>query len=81
MSGRRLRSALVLTVIFLSGLCAGQEIAVAAAADLQSAMQEVVGQFQKQTGKTVKIIYGSSGNFFQQIPNGAPYTRLPITAR
>jgi molybdate transport system substrate-binding protein len=46
---------------------------VAAAADLQFAMQDVAARFQKETGKTVKLIYGSSGNFFQQIQNGAPF--------
>src|ERR1700731_4000559 len=53
--------------------CAAQEISVAAAADLQFAMQDVATRFQKETGKTVKPIYGSSGNFFQQIQNGAPF--------
>ena len=46
---------------------------MAAAADLQFAMQDVAARFQKETGKTVKLIYGSSGNFFQQIQNGAPF--------
>lgn len=50
-----------------------QEITVAAAADLQFAMQDIATQFQKDTGKRVKVIYGSSGNFFQQIENGAPF--------
>src|SRR5262249_10766654 len=58
---------------FLTQLCLAQEITVAAAADLQSAMQDVAARFEKETGKTVKIIYGSSGNFFQQIQNGAPF--------
>ena len=58
---------------FLSQLCAAQEFTVAAAADLQFAMQDVTARFQKETGKTVKVIYGSSGNFFQQIQNGAPF--------
>ena len=44
-----------------------------AAADLQSAMQEIGAAFEKQTGKEVKLIYGSSGNFFQQLQNGAPF--------
>src|SRR5579863_7600302 len=57
----------------LSHLCVGQEITVAAAADLQFAMQDVAARFQKETGKTVKAIYGSSGNFYQQIQNGAPF--------
>ena len=58
---------------FPAHLCTAQEITVAAAADLQFAMQDVAARFQKQTGKTVKVIYGSSGNFFQQIQNGAPF--------
>jgi molybdate transport system substrate-binding protein len=53
--------------------CAGQEITVAAAADLQFAMQDIAARFQEETGKSVKLIYGSSGNFFQQIQNGAPF--------
>lgn len=46
---------------------------MAAAADLQFAMQEVATRFEKKTGNTVKLVYGSSGNFFQQIQNGAPF--------
>jgi len=46
---------------------------VAAAADLQFVMQETTARFQKETGKTVKVINGSSGNFFQQIQNGGPF--------
>lgn len=29
--------------------------------------------FQQQTGKFVKVIYGSSGSLFQQTQNGAPF--------
>ena len=54
-----------LAVIFIGEFCAAQSITVAAAADLQSAMQDVAAAFQKETGKEVKLIYGSSGNFFQ----------------
>jgi molybdate transport system substrate-binding protein len=50
-----------------------QQINVAAAADLQAAFQDVSARFQKETGKTVKVSYGSSGNFFTQIQNGAPF--------
>jgi molybdate transport system substrate-binding protein len=50
-----------------------QELTVAAASDLQFAMQEISARFEKQQGKTVKVVYGSSGNFFQQIQNGAPF--------
>jgi molybdate transport system substrate-binding protein len=70
------KSLLVLLTL-LSGLgvrlCAAQEITVAAAADLQFVMQEVGARFQQESGKTVKLIYGSSGNFAQQLQNGAPF--------
>jgi molybdate transport system substrate-binding protein len=68
---------LILIAVLVAGcvsqLCFAQEMTVAAAADLQFAMQDVAARFQKETGKTVKLIYGSSGNFFQQIQNGAPF--------
>jgi molybdate transport system substrate-binding protein len=62
-----------LAVIFVCRFCAAQAISVAAAADLQFAMQDVAAAFQKETGKEVTLIYGSSGNFFQQLQNGAPF--------
>src|SRR5215469_4495304 len=64
---------LVCLALVFSRLSFGQEITVAAAADLQFAMQDIADQFQKETGKKVKLIFGSSGNFFQQIQNGAPF--------
>jgi molybdate transport system substrate-binding protein len=63
----------IFLTIYVSASCAAQELTVAAAADLQAAMQEVAAHFQKDTGKSVKVIYGSSGNFFQQIQNGGPF--------
>jgi len=69
----KLAIGLTLVVGFAICTCKAQEITIAAAADLQSVMQDVSARFQKETGKTVKLIYGSSGNFFQQIQNGAPF--------
>lgn len=63
----------LLAVFIVAELCPAQSITVAAAADLQFAMQDVATAFQKKTGKEVKMIYGSSGNFFQQLENGAPF--------
>jgi molybdate transport system substrate-binding protein len=64
---------ILLAVVLLGEFGAAQSITVAAAADLQFAMQDIAAGFQKQTGKQIKLIYGSSGNFFQQIQNGAPF--------
>lgn len=58
---------------WLCPVCQAQGVTVAAAADLQFAMQDMAARFEKETGKRVKVIYGSSGNFFQQIQNGAPF--------
>lgn len=49
------------------------EVAIAAASDLNFAFKEIVAVFEKQTGHTVKLSLGSSGNFFAQISNGAPF--------
>ncbi len=48
-------------------------ITVAAASDLVDAMNEIVGNYQKETGCMVRVSAGSSGNFFTQIQNGAPF--------
>src|ERR1700733_6450743 len=50
-----------------------QEIGVAAASDLQFVFKEVAARFEQQSGNSVKLSFGSSGNFFSQIQNGAPY--------
>lgn len=50
-----------------------QDVSIAAAADLQFAMQDIAARFEKETGKKVVVSYGSSGNFFQQLQNGAPF--------
>jgi molybdate transport system substrate-binding protein len=52
---------------------AAEEPPVAAAADLNAALPEVAALFTKATGKTVKLTFGSSGKFAQQIQNGAPF--------
>jgi len=66
---------LILSVVLV--LCEiraqGNEIHIAAAADLKFAMAELSEKFEKQSGTKVNVTYGSSGNFFSQIQNGAPF--------
>jgi molybdate transport system substrate-binding protein len=51
-----------------------QTITIGAAADLKFALDQIVADFQKQhSNVTVKVSYGSSGNLFAQIDNGAPF--------
>jgi molybdate transport system substrate-binding protein len=52
---------------------AAEPALVAAASDLQFALEEVAQQFSQETGMSVKFSFGSSGNFVRQIMQGAPY--------
>jgi len=46
---------------------------VAAASDLQFAVEEIAMAFQAKTGLRVRLSMGSTGNFARQIRAGAPY--------
>src|SRR5262245_55957282 len=72
------RTTFILLAAMLVGIalpCAAQksQIRVAAAADLQTTLPEVAAAFEAGTGTHVEIVFGSSGNFFAQIQNGAPF--------
>jgi molybdate transport system substrate-binding protein len=49
------------------------ELLLAAAADLNPALNEIAQQFQKSTGVHVKVSFGASGALTQQVQNGAPF--------
>ena len=64
---------LAVCLAFLASCAAGQEITVAAAADMNAVLPELAARYTKQTGQTVKLSFGSSGNLTNQIRNGAPF--------
>ncbi|MGH9742484.1 MAG: molybdate ABC transporter substrate-binding protein [Candidatus Acidiferrum sp.] len=74
---RRLLSVLagfLIILLFRTELNAqGHNLRIAAAADLQFAMQDLAAQFEARTRSKVEVTYGSSGNFFSQLQNGAPF--------
>ncbi|WP_326553275.1 molybdate ABC transporter substrate-binding protein [Micromonospora sp. NBC_01813] len=82
---RRWTAALVVAVMALAvGGCGGDGetratgetavVRVAAAADLQFALEEVAAALAvAEPPVTLRTTYGSSGTFFQQISNGAPF--------
>ena len=49
------------------------DVTVAAASDLNYAIKEIIAKFEQATGNSVKLTLGSSGNFYAQLTNGAPF--------
>jgi molybdate transport system substrate-binding protein len=46
---------------------------IAAASDLQFAVEEIAALFTAETGQAVSLSFGSTGNFARQIREGAPF--------
>ena len=63
----------IIIILFVPQIHA-QDFTIAAAADLRYALTEVVAKY-RETDSTIKInvVFGSSGNLFQQITQQAPY--------
>ena len=69
-----MKNALLPLALFLCAVPSfSQELTVAAAADLRPALDEIAPKFKAASGITLRVSYGSSGNFFQQLQNGAPF--------
>lgn len=64
-------------IFFLIGLLAGaasaEEVLVAVAANFAAPMQDIAAAFEKDTGHKAQLAFGSSGKFYAQIRNGAPF--------
>ena len=50
-----------------------QTLSIAAAADLQAVLPTLAQRFEQQSAVATRLTFGSSGNFFSQIQNGAPF--------
>lgn len=73
----RVRIKILLTLICLfcsiSAVAAEGGAKVAAAANLKFPLEEIAESFHKDTGKTVTLVFGSSGTLATQIMHGAPF--------
>ena len=67
--------ALVVAATSVGGMSVvrADEVAVAAASDLNFAIKELIAEYEKQSGHHVKLSLGSSGNFYAQLQQGAPF--------
>ena len=70
----RILSCLLLLVPGLtSNVVHGATLNVAVAANFIAPMQAIAHAFQTDTGHQLRLAFGSSGNFYAQIRNGAPF--------
>ena len=69
----RLLLYVMLVLLCRPAIALADDIAVAAASDLQFAIKELIVEYEKQTGHHVKLSLGSSGNFYAQVQQGAPF--------
>lgn len=62
----------VITVLVVTPASA-ESVLVAVAANFVPPFREIAMDFEKATGHAVQVAAGSSGNFYSQIQNGAPF--------
>lgn len=70
---RRLRCWVALLLLVSMTALAEPPPSVAAAADLQYALDDVLASYKREHGESVRVTYGSSGQFFTQLKQGAPF--------
>lgn len=71
--GIRLGAGLLMAFALSATVSAQRPAVVAAASDLQFALESVARQFTADTGERVTLVFGSSGNLTRQITEGAPF--------
>lgn len=75
------KAAILLLLLFISTLIRASEVRIAAASSLQFALDEVIADYTDANGRSsLTVVYGSSGNLFRQIMQGAPFD-LFLSAR
>src|SRR5215204_1307296 len=64
------------SALLLANSASADEINVAVAANFAAPMNVIAADFQKATGHVAKLAFGSTGRFYAQIKNGAPFQVL-----
>ncbi len=61
------------SVLLTPGLARAGETLVAVAANYTAPVKEIAAAFERKTGDTVKFAFGSTGQLYTQITQGAPF--------
>lgn len=69
-------SLLGMVLIGLITQARADEVSIAVAANFTAPMQQIATAFEKETGHKIVASYGSTGKFYAQIKNGAPFELL-----
>ncbi len=69
----KVRLLFVLLAAGVGSLVQAAEVKVAVAANFTAPMQRIAAQFERDTGHQAQLAFGSSGKFYAQIKNGAPF--------
>lgn len=71
------RHCLALAAFMLAALpCRAGEVLVAVAANFTEPMKQIAADFEKTSGHKLNLAFGSTGKFYAQIRNGAPFDVL-----
>ncbi|TWO68398.1 molybdate ABC transporter substrate-binding protein [Caenimonas sedimenti] len=66
----------LLLLLFAVGTARAAEVQVAVAANFAAPMQKIAAAFQRETGHRALLAIGSTGRFYAQVKNGAPFQVL-----
>ncbi len=75
MKSRRF-GALLACLIGVTSQLHASELSVAVAANFAAPMKKIAAEFEKDTGHKINAAFGSTGKFYAQIRNGAPFEVL-----
>jgi molybdate transport system substrate-binding protein len=70
------RLSIAVLVGFIASNATAEELRVAVAANFTAPMQRIVPSFEQASGNKVELVSGSTGKFYAQISNGAPFDVL-----
>lgn len=70
------RLAFLLSALIASLPALADQVQVAVAANFTAPMQKIAADFEKDTGHKALLAFGSTGKFYSQVRNGAPFDVL-----